>query len=270
MSERTTYEPGVPCWVDTFSSDPEAAGAFYAGLFGWELEGPAPMPGGSGGYYVARLRGRDAAGIGSGPADGARPPSSWVTSVAVASADDAAARAREAGGQVVGEPFDVPPAGRLAVLVDPAGAMICAWEAGSRQGAQVVNEPGAWAMSLLTTPDLEGAEAFYGALFGWTVEAFGEGPDAPRLFRLPGYAGGEPAQPVSREVVATMARAPEGAPLRWNADFWVEDADAATEAVTRLGGRVLGAPEDSPVGRTTQVEDPLGVSFSVSHVVVPG
>jgi catechol 2,3-dioxygenase-like lactoylglutathione lyase family enzyme len=27
----------VPCWIDTDQSDPEAAVAFYGGLFGWEI-----------------------------------------------------------------------------------------------------------------------------------------------------------------------------------------------------------------------------------------
>jgi predicted enzyme related to lactoylglutathione lyase len=57
-------------------------------------------------------------------------------------------------------------------------------------------------MSFLRTPKPEGAKAFYGALFGWTTEAF-----SPTLLsRLPGYMGGVPEQPVSRDVVAAMAR----------------------------------------------------------------
>jgi uncharacterized protein len=37
MSERTSYEPGVPSWVDLASPDTDAAAAFYGGLFGWDL-----------------------------------------------------------------------------------------------------------------------------------------------------------------------------------------------------------------------------------------
>ena len=50
-------------------------------------------------------------------------------------------------------------------------------------------------MSALSTPDPEGANAFYGAVFGWETDAFGPAT----LYRLPGYVGGEPTQPVSRE-----------------------------------------------------------------------
>jgi hypothetical protein len=36
MSERTDYPAGVPCWVDAFQPEPDAALRFYGGLFGWE------------------------------------------------------------------------------------------------------------------------------------------------------------------------------------------------------------------------------------------
>ena len=51
-----------------------------------------------------------------------------------------------------------------------------------------MNEPGAWAMSMLCTPDTEAAAAFYGEVFGWSTEDFGPFT----MFRLEGYVGGEP------------------------------------------------------------------------------
>ena len=53
-------------------ADPRAAVDFYAGLFGWEFVGPGPMPGG-GEYFVARVAGRDVAGVSSLPAQGGPP-----------------------------------------------------------------------------------------------------------------------------------------------------------------------------------------------------
>jgi predicted enzyme related to lactoylglutathione lyase len=85
------------------------------------------------------------------------------------------------------------------------------------------------------------------------------------MFRLPGYLGGEPEQPVSRETVAAMMRS-EGGPARWSVDFRVEDVDAAAATTEREGGAVLMAPLDVPVGRTAVLADPAGVPFSVSRV----
>ena len=42
MSEQDRYIPGVPCWVDTSHPDPQAAAAFYAGVFAWEIEDLMP------------------------------------------------------------------------------------------------------------------------------------------------------------------------------------------------------------------------------------
>src|SRR5262249_52540800 len=99
MSERDVYAHGVPCWVDTLQPDVDAAVAFYAGVFGWEVDAPGEMPGDPPGrYYVGRLRGRDVAGIGSLPPGGETAPPSFNTYVRVDSADDAAARAQSAGG----------------------------------------------------------------------------------------------------------------------------------------------------------------------------
>ena len=267
MSQRDDYQPGVPSWVDTLQPDPDAAMAFYAELFGWEFAGPGEMPGDPPGrYFVARLRGRDVVGVGSLPAGSPPPGPSWNTYVHVASADEAAETARSAGGAVVTEPFDVPPAGRVAVLADPAGAVFCVWEPGARKGAQLVNEPGAWAMSHLDTPDPDGAAAFYGALFGWTTETFGEGAGAITMFRLPGYVGGEPRQPVSREVVATMSAADGEAPPRWNVNFWDHDVDATTAKAVALGGSAIAPPFDTPISRMAVLADPHGAAFSIANV----
>ena len=46
MSERNGFRAGVPCWIDTWQSDAEAAVGFYTELFGWESEG-GPVPGSS-------------------------------------------------------------------------------------------------------------------------------------------------------------------------------------------------------------------------------
>jgi predicted enzyme related to lactoylglutathione lyase len=256
MSERDAYQAGVPCWVDTLQDDPRAAMAFYSGVFGWEPEAADHVE-----YFVARLRGRDVAGIARKP-DDAAPLPSWLTYVYVDSADEVAAAARRAGGSVLAEPFDVPPAGRMAVIADPSGAAFALWEPRTRQGAQLVNEPGAWAMSMLHTPDPERAASFYGELFGWTTEDFGPFT----MFRLPGYVGGEPYQPVSREVVAVMVPASD-APPHWLPDFWVHDADAAVATAAELGGRVVEPRSDSPGFRTAVLADPTGVTFSVSQLV---
>jgi predicted enzyme related to lactoylglutathione lyase len=262
MSKRDTYQPGVPCWIETLQPDPDAARRFYEGVFGWEFTGPGGMPGDPPArYFVARMSGRDVAGVGSQVAEAA--PSAWTTYVMT---DDVAAsceRAAAAGGAIVAGPIEAPPAGTLAVLSDPAGAVFGVWQPEVRHGAQVVNEPSAWAMSALHTPDPDGANRFYSELFGWEPETFSMGPAEITLWRLPGYVGGEPGQPVPRDVVAAMM---PGATAQWSVDFWIDDADAAAGRAPALGGRVVAPAEDRPGFRTAVLADPGGAVFSVSKL----
>ena len=259
MSERDRYQPGVPCWVDILAPDPARELDFYGRLFGWEFDGPGP-----GDYYEALVRGRPVAGVGRAPAG---VPSAWNTYVSVASADDVVRAAAGAGGEVVVEPFDALPAGRVAVLADPTGAHIGLWEAAGRQGCQLVNERSAWAMSLLHTSQPDLSAAFYREVFGWETEPFAPGVT---LFRLPGYVGGEPAQPVPRDVVAAMAAsAEESAPVRWSVDFWVTDADALAGRAGELGGGVIAPPFDAGPMRQAVLADPAGAAFSVTTAPGP-
>jgi predicted enzyme related to lactoylglutathione lyase len=272
MSRRDHYPPGVPCFVDTLTPDVEAAKRFYAGIFGWEPAGPGPIPGDPPGeYFVARLGGQDVAGIGSLPGGAAASPPAWNTHISVAGADATAEAARAAGGTVLMEPVDAPPAGRLAVLADPSGAAFVVWEPHARPGAALVNEPSAWAMSLLSTDDPEAAQAFYGELFGWRAEAFQAGPGQDLwLWRLPGFVGGEPQQPVPRDVVAAMMSVgPEGPAPSWSVDFWIADADAAAAVAPALGGSVVAPPFEIPMFKRAILADPSGATFSVSELQLP-
>lgn len=270
MMERDTYPPGVPCWVDTAQPDVEVALAFYRGVFGWEFVGPGPMPPDPAGqYFVARIRGLDVAGVSSQPQDGT--PTSWTTYISVDSADQAAEKAKNAGGSVLVRPFDALPAGRMALLADPDGAVFCVWEAKEREGAQLVNDPGAWSWSNLSARDPERAQNFYRALFGWEIETMDTGEGEYTMFRVPGYTGGRPQQPVSRDVVAGMSSMGDrdDAPSHWNIDFWVNDVDGTAGKADALGGRVIVAPYDTPIARQAVLADPHGAAFSVSKVHLP-
>ena len=66
MPERARYIPGVPCWIGTNQPAPEAAAAFYSGLFDWKVEDVMPA-GSEVNYFIARIRGGDVAGIGPIP-----------------------------------------------------------------------------------------------------------------------------------------------------------------------------------------------------------
>jgi hypothetical protein len=277
LPERDGYIAGVPCWVDTVQPDPAAAAEFYGGLFGWEFEDgtSAESPGS---YLMARLRGGDVAAV-SSPPEGAPAHAVWNTYIWVEDADEAAAKAREAGGAVLSEPFDVLDAGRMAVLADPEGAVFCVWQAKEHRGARIVNEPGAVNFNVLHTRDPERAKRFYGAVFGWTTLDLGSG----EFWTLRAYGdylealtpgtrerSAEFGAPGFEDVVAAispLAGDDVDTPIHWGVTFATADADATAAKAAELGGTVLLAPVDAPYSRLTVLRDPQGATFSATAFV---
>jgi hypothetical protein len=264
--------------VDTSQPDPEAAVAFYSGLFGWDFENAMP-PGSPGKYFIGRLRGGDVAAVGSNP-DGGPPVAVWNTYVWVESADEAVSKVQGAGGRVLTDPFDVMDAGRMAVCTDPEGAAFCVWQAKEHRGARIVNEPGSLNFNGLSARDPERAKSFYGSVFGWETL----GLDGAEMWRLPGY--GEFLERSDPGLRARMAQsgAPEGfadvvatinpiaddqpdVPAHWSVTFAVDDADATADRAAQLGGRVVLPPFDAPWVRMTVLTDPQGAMFIASKFV---
>lgn len=280
MAERDGYIPGVPCWIDTSQPDPDAAVKFYEGLFGWACEDVMPPDSPGGKYFVARLGGGDVAAI-SSVGEGAPPVATWNTYIWVDSADESAAKVKDAGGKVLMEPFDVMEAGRMAGFVDPEGAVLFVWEANQHKGARVVNEHGALNFNNLETRDVATATAFYGAVFGWRTLGLDGGFQA---WTLPGYGDylerdnpglrkGMEEMGVTSEfadVVATISPITEGqsdVPARWGVTFAVDNADASAQKARALGGKVLAEPFDAPWVRMAVIADPQGATLIGSQFV---
>jgi predicted enzyme related to lactoylglutathione lyase len=276
MPERDGYIPGVPCWVDASQPDPEAAVEFYSGLFGWEFEDVMP-PDSPGKYFMARLHGGDVAAVGSIP-EGAPPMAMWNTYIWVESADETAAKVRDAGGSIAIEPFDIMDSGRMAVFTDPEGAAFCVWQAKEHKGARIVNEHGSLNFNGLNTRDGEGAKSFYGSVFGWQTLAVDGGAE---MLTLPGYGDFLERDNPDLSTQFAEAGAPEGfedvvahinpiaddqpdTPAHWSVTFAVDDADATAAKATELGGKVIVPPFDAPWVRMTVIGDPQGATFIAS------
>jgi predicted enzyme related to lactoylglutathione lyase len=300
MPERDGYVQGVPCWVDVSEPDPEAAVDFYRGLFGWAFEDFMP-PSADGRYFLARgeaasssifdtsgaQRNGDVAAVRSIP-DSEPAAATWNTYFWVDSADEAAAKVRDAGGSIVAEPFDFMDACRMAVFTDPEGAAFRVWEAVGHKGARLVNDPGSLVFNGLNTRDVEGARSFYGSVFGWQTTGIGGGAVG---WTLPGYGdwlerehhpglrrqmaeAGAPAgfEDVVARIIPSADDQPD-VPAHWSVTFAVDDADASAARAAELGGRVIVPPFDAPWStptytiRMTVIADPQGATFSASKFI---
>jgi uncharacterized protein len=250
MTVRTSYAQGTPNWVDLQTSDQDAAKAFYAGLFGWTYD-DQPMPQGPV-YSMAVLGGNPVAAIAPQSPEMAGAPSMWNTYLAVDSVDDAVGKVEAAGGTVAMAPFDVMDAGRMAFVIDPAGAGVALWQANQHIGATLVNEPGAvvWNELVTDNPDVV---TFYEQALGMTASKADMGDGEYTMFEVDG-------QPVG----GSMAPPMPGIPNHWHVYFAVADADATAAKAAELGGAlVVPEPFDTPVGRIAVISDPQGAVFSV-------
>jgi predicted enzyme related to lactoylglutathione lyase len=254
MSERTSYAPGTPSWVDLGTPDIEAAAEFYGGLFGWDVP-ESENAEQTGGYRQATRNGKPVAGMMPLMQEG-QPPA-WSTYVSVADADATAAAVKEAGGSVVAEPMDVMDLGRMAIFTDPTGAFFGIWQPGTFIGAGLVNEPGGLAWNELNTRDPEAAKAFYGAVFGWTFED----QDMGEMGTYTTINLGE--GPVGGMLDMAGRGVPEQVPAHWQLYIAVADTDATVEQAKQGGGSVMVEPIDIPAGRFAILTDPFGASFAV-------
>jgi hypothetical protein len=247
MGERTSHAPGTFSWADLSTSDTDGAKAFYTGLLGWGTE-DTPIP--EGGVYTMLTKGELPVAALSAAREG-QPPA-WNSYVTVDSADDAAAAARQHGGTLAMEAFDVMDVGRMAVVQDPTGAFFAVWEPRASIGAQRVNETGALTLNQLNTSDPGRAQEFYEGVFGWRFEAI-EG-DLP-------YWGIYNGNRLNGGMMPLPPDAP--APSHWLVYFGSDGVDDDAGRIGELGGRVIVPPTPIPSGRILVAQDPQGAVFAL-------
>ncbi|MGW6689610.1 VOC family protein [Streptomyces sp. NPDC054961] len=257
------YKPGTPCWIDLMVPDQQAALDFYADLFGWQGEiGPAEQ----GGYSVCTLKGKPVAGImkamnPDGTVPDPMPPTVWTTYLATDALDATLKSATDARGRIIMGPMDVMDLGRMAVLADSTGAVFGLWQAGTFDGAGIVNEHGALIWNELSTGDVAAAAAFYSAVLPVTT-APSEMPDAEGYteFKVGGRAVGG---------MMDLKNLPPGTPPNWLPYFHADDVDSIQAAAVRAGASVLAPAFDMAAGRMAVLADPQGAPFAVIKASAP-
>jgi uncharacterized protein len=230
-------------WHEQVSSDPARAREFYTQLFGWgteDIQGPMP-------YQMISIDGKRHGGFGQ--AQEGAPPPHWLSHVLVESVDDTAQKAKDAGGTIAAGPFDMGEYGRMAIIGDPQGAYVSAYQSAGEGEVPA----GVFVWDELATTDADAAQRFYEAVFGWTTKDMGEQYGGYRIF----HAGAD-----ENGVAGFMAT--DQAPPHWQPYVAVEDVDVTTARTKELGGSVLAEPMDVPeVGRLAVLVDPQGATFGV-------
>jgi predicted enzyme related to lactoylglutathione lyase len=254
VNRDTAWPQGTPCWVDLGVDDVQKAISFYSAQFGWDIQ---PGPPEAGGYSVAMLDGRMAAGVGP-KMGGEQQPTMWMTYLAVEDADEIAAKVKAAGGQIVAEPMDVMDLGRMAVAIDTTGGAVGIWQSRQHKGFQVSNVAGAVTWNEQMSHDFEAAKTFYGAVFGYEFQDMSSDDFSYATLNL----GGQPVGGIG----GYPAAVPAGTLGSWTVYFGTSDTDAAVTTATAGGGTLVHPATDSPYGRMAMVTDDQGAGFSLLSV----
>jgi predicted enzyme related to lactoylglutathione lyase len=250
MTKRDVAPVGAPCWVDLLTSDPDRSQEFYGRLFGWTVEDPGAEYGGYRNFLLDGVR-----VAGSMRNDGENGvPDLWSVYLAVEDAEKTVAAAEQRGAQVMVPAMDVMALGRMAVVVDPGGAVIGMWQPGEFQGFGVVAQANAPSWFELHTRAYDESVAFYHDVFGWDVHEHSDSPE----FRYTTLGEGDDAKAGVMDATALL---PEGVPSHWTVYFGARDTDAVLSEVVALGGEVLMPAQDTPYGRLAMAADPTGAVF---------
>ncbi len=252
MAEAKTGVANKPAWVELSSSDPAASREFYSRLFGWKVEViPDPQ---YGGYGMAKIGGKDVAGI--GPKQSPQAPTAWSVYIGTDDVQDLAGKVQAAGGKIIAPPFDVGDKGRMAVFQDTGGAFVSAWQP-REMGLFHSGAPNTFGWAELNARGIEKAIPFYKRVFGWSDKKNEMGGGAPPYteFQLGGQsiAGGMEMNPM----------VPAEVPSHWLVYFNVDDVDGSFKKATEAGGQELMKPQDFPGGRFAIVRDPQGAVFGI-------
>ncbi|HVV53064.1 MAG TPA: VOC family protein [Polyangia bacterium] len=230
-------------WHELQTRDCARALRFYQAFCGWTTSDAS-----AGSPRERHLCSRDGVALGAITVSQAPPhvPAFWLPFLALADLDGTLAAARKLGARVLREPALVPGAGRLAVAVDPQGAVFGLRDAGATAPADPA--PGSFSWDELLTNDAESAATFYAALTGCSIEAMDLGPMGTYRILVDGGRR-----------IAGVVKHPENAHPHWLPYLSVRDVDTETSRAVDLGASLYFAPRDVPgAGRIGGIDDPTG------------
>lgn len=247
MTAVQSHAPGAPCWIDLSTGDAEAAKRFYGELFGWTFEDSGPE---FGHYNICAKDGAPVAGLMQKQSEDQ--PDAWTVYLATRDAEATAQKVTGTGGQIMVPAMKVGPLGTMMVAVDPAGAVIGAWQADQFSGIQRLEEHGTPAWFELNSAGYDTVLPFYRDAFGWKLHTMSDTPE----FRYTTLGEGDAA----KAGIMDSKGLPDVPPL-WQVYIACDDVDATAAKLEGLGGQVIAPLFDTPYGRMGTFSDPTGARF---------
>jgi predicted enzyme related to lactoylglutathione lyase len=254
VAHRSKAPLGSPCWADLWTSDVPGSRKFYGELFSWEALETNPE---FGGYFMFERDGVPVAG-GMGDMGDMKADNAWKIYLDTPDIAKAVVATEKAGGQILAPAIAVADLGIQFVFLDPNGAPLGAWQAGTFPGFTVLGEHGTPSWFELQTRDFQRALDFYGDVFHWKTATISD-TDEFRYATMRDPTGeGELAG-----VWDASSFLSEGEGDSWSIYWHVDHLAATVSKAVSLGGTLVDGPNDTPYGILAGLRDPAGASFKV-------
>lgn len=251
MSIKTTIDHVV--WHDLLTNDVTRATHFYAELLGWTYQIEHTLDfvwqAGEADYPLILANGEAHGGFVD---SGQNVPAHWVAYVTVAEVDAVTAKAKALGATVNREPFDTSGVGRIAVLQDPQGAVICPYV----PTHHFPFPKGTFLWDELITEEVKTATRFYRQLFAWQIDDIDKEPMGSYTF----FKGAD-----SSDVAGTVKRSLSRlASATWLPYLATDDISSTVAKAKKLGASVYAEKTNIPnMGQSAILADPTGAIFGL-------
>ena len=241
-------EPGSVRWFDLLTEDATAASAFYADLFGWDVQRQDE------GRYIVTHDGELVAGINEiSRTLGEVSEATWLVGVVVEDLQASVAAVRRLDGSVLRDVSTAEGLARWAAVEDPHGGQLLLLEPLRVRNLGEQPGPGHLVWTELWTTDVEAASRFYTEVIGWERGDRGHPDGEYPLFESAG-------EPRAGLVLIETDEIRTG----WAPYIGVENLQATLARVRELGGAVLLEPSREIYdGLVAIVADPTGVGFLI-------
>lgn len=238
-------------WRDLVSVNPQESAKFYSDVFGWqisEVEGASPT------YFTIRNRGKLIGGILEFPEKSKVDGNEWLSTMSARNVSEIAAKVPMNGGQVFTDPSMVEGRGEYLVVVDPSGGIVALLDSESGDPQSEKAGSNDWLWTELWSNDPTSVVSFYEGM-GYSFEEESD-DDRPYWVMKQGD-----------KLVAGMMQSPvDNARSMWLPYIKVDDVDAMSERVVRMGGRVISEPQDDVrQGTLALCLDPFGGFFALQE-----
>ncbi len=251
-SQEAPPAPGTFLGAVLVTDDAPAASAFYAELFGWDME--AAKDGG----FAVRHKGRMIAGISPLRESNTEVEESfWLVGLMVEDVDRALRLATEKGATIHEEVERVSDYGRFAVVADRQSAPVLLIEPGAKPIGGTTGH-GSWAWAELWTDTIEDAAAFYADVVGYTHDTTDRGGEVYHLFT---------SEKRPRAGIVRIPDELENLEPGWAPYVAVDDLGATLAKVKGLGGRVVFGETEHPADADVAlIMDPSGAVLFVYQI----